>query len=710
MVSLPKRRQEPPKRRKVEVQVVQDTVEVASVTGGLGDLGTVDLVVVSGGDARASWTWKSLMQTYHYLGAGPLCGAQLRYLVRSSVHGWLGGLSFSSAVPRLKARDAYIGWTEELRHANREKVIQNSRFLVAPTVKVPNLASHVLGKAVARVGQDWVERYGYEPALVETFVDERQFTGACYQAANWVHVGYSAGRQDGFANGKVSSGRKGLYLYPLHDKWREALHERPERAMQVGHWAEEATDWAEAEFGGARLYDGRLRRRLYELGRDFFAKPGVLIPEVCDGSTAKMKAAYRFMSNARLDLQGILRGHIETTAARMRQHKVVLAVQDTTSLNYSTHHATEGLGPINTKKTKAKGLFLHDTLAFDSQGTPLGLLDVQCWARDPALAGKSRDRATLPIEEKESVKWLRSYEAVAEIQRACPETLVVSVGDREADIHELFEKAQDAEGRPALLVRAERSRKRRVVDGEEGYESLWAQMAGRQVSGHQVVNVPKRQERDARIARLEVRHGRVTLSAPHRNGKQTGLMPIEMWSVYAVEVGHGPEVRSPLEWMLLTTVPTETFDDAVERLRWYKIRWSIEVYHRTLKSGCRIEDRRLDDAHTLQTCLAIDLVVAWRVFFLVKQGRETPDVPCDVFLAEHEWKALYTISHRKLPPKQPMSLREAVRLIAKLGGFLGRKRDGEPGATTLWRGLGRLSGMSSMYAVLQELNRERDGP
>jgi hypothetical protein len=687
---------------------------VAEVSCHLAELGEVEVVLVSSRYTVASRVWRSLMEVCHYLGAGPLCGCQLRYLLRSPVHGWLGALSFSAAARCLKARDEWIGWSEAARRANLDKVVQNSRFLIVPTVQVPNLASHVLAATVARLPDDWAERYGFQPVLVETFVDGERYSGTCYRAANWVHVGQTAGRRDGYANGKVSTGPKQIYLYPLRKNWKATLCGEPEIVLQRRPWANESGDWAEREFAGALVFDGRLRRRLYEMARDFYARPGVLIPEACEGSTAKMKAAYRFVGNERVDLKGLLKGHVEATAERIRQHEVVLAVQDMSSLNYTSHPATEGLGPINTTKDPSKGLVLHDTLAFDLDGVPLGLLDVQCWARDPKQAGKKYRRAQLPIEQKESFKWLRSYRAVAEVQQLCPQTMLVSVGDREADLYDLFAEVQQNKSGPQVLVRAERSRKRKVAVDDETYDDLWEQMSLEPVAGRQSVFVPRRGSRRARTATLEVRHRKVRLRPP----LNTKTKPIELWAVHAVEVGHGPDVKKPLEWMLLTSVQTSTFEEATERLRWYTLRWGIEVYHRTLKSGCRIRDRQLADAGSLQTCLAIDMVVAWRIYTLVKQGRETPDIPCDVFFDEYEWKALYAVSYDKPPPEEPPSLREAVRLIAKLGGFLGRKGDGEPGTTTVWRGLQHLTFIAHGYEVGYERghaacassHRQRDGP
>jgi len=383
----------------------------------------------------------------------------------------------------------------------------------------------------------------------------------------------------------------------------------------------------------------------------------------------------------------------------------VLAVQDTTTLNYTAHPGTAGLGPINTKSDQAVGLILHDTMAFSSEGTPLGLLDVQCWARDPEEAGKKAKRKELPIEQKESVKWLRSYRALAEVQQLCPHTTLVSVGDREADLHELFHEAQQTPSGPKLLVRAERTRQRQVEAAEaEAHEYLWEKMPAEPVAGHQEVHIPRNGARAARTAKLEVRSASVTLRPP----KDKELADVPMWAVYAREVDSPPEVTSPLQWMLLTTVAVSSFAQAVERLRWYALRWGIEVYHRVIKSGCRIEDRQLNSADRIESCLAIDLVVAWRIYWLTKQSRETPDIPCDVVLNEDEWKVLYASVRDEPPPSEPPSLRDAVRMIAKLGGFLGRKSDGDPGTTTLWRGLVRLANIVIGYRIARRLAAGHD--
>lgn len=663
----------------------------AQISCTLADLGPVELALVPKGSRGDSRVWNRLMGAHHYLGAGPLCGAQIRYLVRSPVHGWLGALAFSSPTLRLYERDEWIGWSERARRANLGRVVLNSRFLIVPTVEVPNLASHVLARAVSQVAADWHSRYGHTPVLVETFVDPVRFHGGCYRAANWTLVGQSAGRQDAYANGKVTSGPKDIYVYPLDPAWKKLLCTEPARRLKVAAPARRpGEDWVGDELGRVDLADGRLRDRLQQVARDFFARPGALIPEACGGSVAKIAATYRLCRNPNMDMQTVLQPHVEATMARMEGHTVILAAQDTSDLNYTHHPATEGLGPLGSIDDLTVGLKLHSTMAFTTRGTPLGLLDVQCWARDGSTVGKSRKKR--PIEEKESFKWIHSYRKVAEVQRLLPKTRLVSVADREGDLYELFAEAlQDPLG-PGLLVRAEKSRARKV-DEEE---LLWEHMARLPVAAFQDLLIPRKGSRPARKTRLAVRFDAVELRPPEgRKGPA-----LQVWAIYAHECDYDPhKIKEPLSWMLLTTVETPTAAAACERLSWYARRWGIEVYHRVLKSGCRIEDRRLGQAEGLAACLAIDMVVAWRIQWLTYHGRETPEMPCDAFLADDEWKAACVFLHRRPPPAHPPTIRDALRMIATLGGFMGRKGDKEPGTMTLWRGLRRLADIVESFAI-----------
>jgi hypothetical protein len=603
---------------------------VEALRGRLETLGELKLVRVETQNRPLSRLWNALMETYHYLGAGPLCGAQVRYLIESSVSGWIGGLAFSAAAWRVAPRDRWIGWSEAARQANLGQVVCNSRLLLVP--RVAHLASHVLALGARRLPQDWVERYGVRPVLLETYVERDRFPGTCYRAANWWHVGATQGRGRMDRARAQTAPRKDVYVYPLQRNARPVLCAAPpappprRRAREAGA----APDWAEEELGGAAIGDRRLRQRLVRIAQAFSARPQASLPQACR-TRAAAKAAYRFLEHRETSMETVLAPHYQATVARMRREAVTLAVQDTTSLNYTAHPVTEGLGPIGYRPDGGLGLLLHTTLAFDRAGTPLGLLDVQCWARDGADFGKKQRRHRLPIEAKESRKWLASFRAVAAAQKQCPQSLVVSVGDREADLYELFEVALRDPLGPKLLIRAEQDRL--LADGQ-GH--LWARMAQQAVAGIQELHVPRQHHRPARVARLEVRFGPVSLKPPAGRSR---LGEVALWAVWAREAA-APPTGERIEWMLLTTVPVTTFAEACERLAWYTIRWGIEVYHRTLKSGCKVEERQLGHADRIETCLAIDMVVAWRIFHLAKLGRETPAVPCTVFFAEAEWKAL----------------------------------------------------------------------
>lgn len=668
----------------------RDSPRIEALSVPLAQLGAIELLRVGSRHSRAFRVWRALMAQYHYLGAGPLCGAQLRYLVRSSRHGIVGALAFSAAAWRVAARDRFIGWSEQARQANLGAVVANSRFLILPQVRVPHLASHVLSLCAKRLASDWAARYGQRPVLLESFVERARFRGTCYRAANWQHVGATAGR------GRQDHARrhglpvKDIYLYPLQHDWRERLCALPPGAPPPIKAGGASADWAQQELSRARLGDARLQARLVTLARDFYARPRAQIPQAC-GSRAKAKAAYRFFDHRGTTMDAILQSHYEATAARVSAQAVVLAVQDTTSLNYNAQPAIENLGPIGSRRDGALGLMVHDTMAFTPTGLPLGLMDVQVWARDAQHFGKRATRHARPIEDKESNKWLKSVAAVARVQQNCPQTTLVSVGDREADIFELFDFARKLKGAPKLLIRAEQNRKL-----TEDHATLWAHLGAQPIAGMQHLQVPRRGNRAARIAKMAISYARIELKAPKRKEK---LKPITVWAVWARETDV-PQNTTALEWMLLTTCEVESFAQATERIAWYAARWGIEVYHRTLKSGCQIETRQLGSADRIEACLAIDLVVAWRILHLTKLGRDHPDVPCTLYFTEAEWKALLTFVNRDPNvPNAPPSLREATRLVAGLGGFLGRKCDGEPGTQTLWLGLQRLDDITAMYQV-----------
>ncbi len=635
----------------------------------LKELGRIELVMVNG--VPELWRqWQRMVNTWHPLQNSNLCGARICYLIRCQAQGIIGGISFSSAAWRLKARDRWIGWTDQARAEKLGMVINNSRFLILPQVHVPHLASHVLARGCRQVAEDWQTMYGIRPVLVETFVDPGQYRGTCYRAAGWQYIGRTSGR------GRQDTGdaalAKDIYCLPLEKNFRTLLGGQPPRSLS----------WTEQEFGQVNLGDKRLNKRLLRIAEDFYANPLAGIPQAC-GSRSAAKAAYRFFQHPAVKLEETLSGHYQATARRVQAHKgVILAVQDTTSLNYATRPAAKGLGPIDAKGTH--GILVHDTMAFTEEGVPLGLIDVQHWVR------KEKKKRTVA----ESAKWLESFRATERLGRQCPGTLIVSIGDREADFFDLF-AAVRPEG-AQLLVRATHCRA--LADSEA---NIWTHMQRCPSKGTLEVHVPPCKNQPARIANLSVSFDQVKLQPPQ--GKKD-LSPLTMWAVLARETDP-PGGVEPLEWLLLTSVAVEDFTAACQRIEWYTKRWGIEVFHRTLKSGCKVEDRQLETASRITACLSIDMVIAWRVYYLTMLGRQTPDIPCSVFFEEAEWKALTAHAARQpTPAPEPPSLYEAIVMVARLGGYIRKSSKEPPGTETIWRGLVALGWITDAWRAFGQQN------
>ncbi|MGH8649201.1 MAG: IS4/Tn5 family transposase DNA-binding protein, partial [Burkholderiales bacterium] len=346
------------------------------VEGTVKDLGKLQLVLASAKDRELDLQWKKLVATHHYLGYRPLCGAQLRYLIGCE-HGWVGALGFSAAALHLRARERWIGWSHAARQTHLRYVVANSRFVIARGVKVANLASKVLAMAQKRLAKDWQQRYGYSPLLVETYVESQRFEATSYRAANWLYVGRTRGRGRQDREHRERKPIKDIYLYPLHPDCQKILCEEPGPARvsptPCTKPPKPPRDWAEQEFGKVGLRDRRHRERLFTVARDFYAQPLANIPQACH-SRAKTKAAYRFFKHKAVSMNSVLSSHYHSTMERIAREKikVVLAVQDTTSFNYDTHADMEGLGPISTRVDGAQGILLHDTMAYNTEGTALG--------------------------------------------------------------------------------------------------------------------------------------------------------------------------------------------------------------------------------------------------------------------------------------------------------------------------------------------------
>jgi Transposase Tn5 dimerisation domain/Transposase DNA-binding len=439
----------------------------------------------------------------------------------------------------------------------------------------------------------------------------------------------------------------------------------------------EAEDWAEVETRSADLGDERLNRRLKLVLSRLADQPEKSIPAAFRG-WGETQAAYRFFNNEKVTPEKILASHREATLQRTQQHRVVLCIEDTSDLDFTSKPKTEGLGPLNYEATR--GINIHPMLAMTPEGLCLGVLEFWRWVRDASdHGGKDRqDRLQRPLEAKESLRWVEGYKKVGDLQGQVGATRLVYMADRESDLFELFEAA--AQGAADWLIRAAQDR------AVQGGGLIWEKVGQSPSLGQVEFDLPPGRGRCPRRVVQSLRAARVLLRAPYRPDKK--LTPVEVTAILAREE-NPPEGEDCIEWLLLSNLLVESFEEACEKVQWYLSRWQIEVFFRILKSGCKVEQLQLQSRERIEVALALYLIVAWRVLYQTRLGRTVPDLSCEVAFAPQEWRAVYLVSKRKQPPSQPPSLHEILTLVAGLGGYLARKGDGPPGPKTIWQGLQR---------------------
>jgi hypothetical protein len=441
--------------------------------------------------------------------------------------------------------------------------------------------------------------------------------------------------------------------------------------------------WIDDELATADLGDERLDHRMAKLLGRLAGHPSASIPAACHG-WAETQAAYRFFDHQAVTAAAVLQPHRDATLRRIAQHPVVLLPQDTTELDFTAKKdKSQGLGPLSDEHRV--GLLTHPTIALTPQRLCLGVVHVQTWARPDLEQGDRRKQKA--IEDKESIYWLDGYRRACAVAEQVPGTLVVSIADREGDIYECFAAALAEEGRrkASWVIRARHDRCVRADDEVGRLRDL----AGRSpVLGTLVVDVPRSPKRKARSARLTAQAVTVQPRPPRRPGG-VKLPAVTFQAVLVREAGP-PEGEEPIEWLLLTDLPASTFAAACRVVEYYCCRWQIEVFFRVYKSGCKVEERQLETTGRLEPCLALYLIVAWRVLYVTWLGRAYPEVPCDLFFTEAEWKSVWCVVKKAPVPERAPSLGEFVALVAGLGGHLGREHDGPAGAQATWIGLQRL--------------------
>lgn len=459
--------------------------------------------------------------------------------------------------------------------------------------------------------------------------------------------------------------------------------------------------WVEDEMKTARLKDRRLNDRLRIVLSQLAARPSASIPAAC-GGFAEMTAAYRLFDNEQVSFEEVLRSHADATRRRMAEQPVVLLVQDTTQIDVTRpDQQVAGAGPLD--GDARRGALLHPLHAFTPDGTPLGSVQAEAWVRDEQgirCAALSRaQRAAIPIEDKESHRWVRGMQQAGVEASHCPGTQIIAVADSEADIYELLVEGTHAPRKIDWIVRAAYDRAlTKHGENHAAGQHLREQALSQPVLFTQAIEVrgrtPKvtcdtrgrRQPRQPRAAEVEVRAAPVTLRPPWRSDRQ--LPPLEVNVVLVREI-NPPANDEPVEWLLLTSLPVDELEHVRRVIQYYCVRWMIEVFFRVLKSGCRVEQRRFETMDRLLTCLAVYLIVAWRTLYVCRLGRSCPDLSCEAVFEPAEWKAVWKVARREDPPDKPPPLESMVRLVAQLGGYVNRKRSDPPGPQTLWIGLQR---------------------
>lgn len=461
----------------------------------------------------------------------------------------------------------------------------------------------------------------------------------------------------------------------------------------------------EMEVASAELGDTRLNKRLSLILERSLTHPNLSIPAAMHGR-AEMEAAYRFFANENVTPQRIHAPHYAMTKLRIAQQPVGLLVQDTTELDLTRpHQQVEGAGPMSSNAQF--GVFLHAMMAFAPEGIPLGLVWQKTWTRDAiatnvSTAAKQHKRKQTPIEQKESIRWIEGLRAARDVAEQCPDTQCVLVCDSESDIYELFTEPRITEhGRPLELLvrgcqdRATSERGQHMLDRVRATPCLYTAMLD--VSSRKakmaIVTLKRKSDRPARTAEVEVRASQITLHAPDRTGR---TLPSVTLNVVLAEETAPPEGQVPIQWMLITTLPIDSEEEVRLVVDSYCIRWSIEIYFRTLKSGCRIEERQFEFLSREFNALAVYMLVAWRVLLLCRMGRSCPDLDCEVVFESSEWQSVYVIVKKRDPPAVAPRLNEMIRMIASLGGYVPRSHT-EPGTQTLWIGLQRMHDFANCY-------------
>ena len=443
----------------------------------------------------------------------------------------------------------------------------------------------------------------------------------------------------------------------------------------------ETKGWVSDEFKTLDLNSERLERRFSIAMSDLSDQPDASI-WLASGSRSNAKAVYRMLANENFEKDSILAAHRDTVVERSGGHQVLLAVQDTMSVNYGNHTKTKGIGYCC---EKTLGLNVHSCILLTPDGIPLGLLAQSSVTREENNSrGQSReDKRARPIEEKESFRWLETMRTAA--ANSPERATLVHIADREGDIYELIALAQQMEEK--FVIRAVHDR----IDADKNH--VMQTLRDSMPVGKTTLAVPANHKNNTaeREALLTIQYQYFNINKPKIRKNDPGMEPSVGLTLIRLAEESPPEGTEPIEWLLMTNLTVSSAYDALRIAGYYRQRWKIERFHFVLKSGCKIEKIQQRSVDRIELMILMYSIIAIHIMQLTFLSRNAPEMPCDLIFSEIEWKTLHRAANRtKLDRERPPPMAEAVRLVAKLGGFVGAKSDGMPGLKVTWIGLSKL--------------------
>jgi hypothetical protein len=451
--------------------------------------------------------------------------------------------------------------------------------------------------------------------------------------------------------------------------------------------------WVDEELAGCKFADRRLEKRFKGLVEQLSEGVGETIPMACQ-DWANTKAAYRFLSNPRVNEEEILTGHFSSTRERFRATEGwALVLHDTTEFVFKRDKpdligkmaSTVGGKNKDGRRTPITvyGILMHSSLVVTTEGLPLGISAIKFWTRK-AFKGttalkKKINPTRVPIEEKESVRWLDNIRQTTTL--LADPARCVHIGDREGDIYELFCTAHDVNTH--FLVRT-------CVDrlAGDGHHTISDEMEAVGVKANHLITVLDKHGQPSKAV-LELRYGRILVLPPI--AKQSRYPELSLTVIYAQE-RETPSGRDRIDWKLITDLPVSTPLQAIEKLEWYASRWKIETFHKILKSGCKAEESKLRTADRLVNLIAVFCILSWRIFWMTMLNRSTSDSPTSIAFTDTECQLLdHLVPDREKKRSDKKSLSSYIIKVARLGGYLARASDPPPGNIVMWRGLSRLT-------------------